>query len=317
MGLQSRGILLSSRVMTKVEKAILRTLAFFDIFNRPMMLEEIRHYLYEIQASKLMVLLGLQNLQKKKIILEKNSYFCLINNRKILTSFEEQKTLCQKRWQKVNRVVKFLAMAPFVKNISIINSLAFGTSRKDSDIDILLITKKNRLWTARALVVVILEILGQNKNRWYQANKFCLGFAFDDERLNLDNLRLRPPAGGDIYFSFWLASLMPVFDRKIYQKLIEKNSWIFKVFPNWTAEEIDCRQEKKSYLEKILAGKFGDRLERFLANAQIKRIWSNPENLRPGASIIADGHMMKLHAYDKREEYRHKWQDLTKSVFLP
>src|SRR3989304_3499089 len=106
--------------MIKIELSILQTLAFFDIFGRPLTLEEIWKYLYKLKASQLQVLIGLEYLQKKL---------------------------------KINK-----------KNISIINSLAFGTSNENSDIDILMITKKNRLWTTRALVILLLEIIGQNKN---------------------------------------------------------------------------------------------------------------------------------------------------------
>lgn len=300
--------------MTKIEKAILQTLAFFDIFSRPLTLEELWHNLYKLETTKLQVFLGLKNLQKKKIINEKNSYYYLKKSKKKFDIFESNGSIKMANWRKVNWVIKILKYAPFVKNISVINSLSFGASNQNSDIDILLIAQKNRLWTARAITVMILEFLGQNKNKWYQANKFCLGFALTTEKLNLENLRLNPPAGGDIYFTYWLAMLTPVLDRKIYKKFILENAWILKELPNWQEKNIESDLEKKSRLEKILSGRFGGTLESFLSHLQIKKIWSEKENHRLDASVVADFQMMKLHAYDRRSFYQKQWQEKLKTL---
>ncbi|MCL5406919.1 MAG: hypothetical protein M1429_00240 [Patescibacteria group bacterium] len=296
--------------MTKIEKAILQTLAFFDIFKRPLTLEELWHNLYRTKTSKIQILFALRALQKKKIVVEKDSYFLLNEPRKNFAIFERQKQICQKRWLKIQRIIKFLRYAPFVKNISVINSLAFNASNENSDIDIFIITQKNRLWTARAAVVMILEFLGQNKNKWYQANKFCLGFALTVEKLNLENLRLKK----DIYFTYWLAMLMPILDRKMYQKFILENAWILKELPNWQEKNIESFPEKKTKLEKILSGRFGEALESFLGHLQIKKIWLAKENHRLGASVVADFQMMKLHAYDRRNFYQIQWQEKLKAL---
>ena len=303
--------------MNKVEKAILKTLAFFDIFGRPLTLEELWHYLYEVKASKLQVLINLKKLEKKKIVKEKQPYFALYASKNIFNNFSKTQDICRERWKKVQRTAKILKLVPFVKNISVINSLAFTASNLDSDIDILLVAAKNRLWTARALMILVLEILGQNKNKWYKANKFCLGFGFDEKNLDLTKMHLDPPIGKDIYLKYWLATLKPVFDRKIYPEFIKENTWIYKEFPNWTQPEVNSSYGKKTFLEKILDSGFGDKLERFLALIQIKRIWSDPENVRKGSSVIAELGIMKLHAYyahDKLRQYQEAWENLTKNI---
>lgn len=298
--------------MSKTEKAILRTLAFFDIFSRPLTLEEIACFLYRLKASRLQILMGLEKLKKKKLIIQKEKYFVLFSGRKSIASFKKNRAMRRSRWQKVDWVKKILKYVPFVRNISVVNSLSFDASTEDSDIDIMIVAAKNRLWTTRALVILVLEILGQNKNKWYKAGKFCLGFAFDETRLSLESLRLK----NDIYLSYWLARLEPVFGRRLYNELIKQNSWIFKELPNWQAKEPTKENFKKSFLEKLLSGGIGDRLEKILSNIQIKRIWADPENLRNGSSVIADNHMMKLHAYDKRNKYYKEWKGLTEGLMF-
>lgn len=300
--------------MSKIEKSILQTLSFFDIFQRPLSLEELWQYLFKIKAGKLQVLFALRKLQKKSIVYEKNDYFSLSKDG--FKKFFENRTLCWQRLERAKKIVKYLQWLPFVKHISVINSLAFTASDNDSDIDILLITNKNRLWTSRALVVAFLELIGQNKNKWFTANKFCLGFAFDEECLDLSKLRLKSLVDSDIYFTYWLATLVPIYDQNIYEKLISENEWIFSQLPNWTPRQVERVRNQKTFFEKILSGSFGKKLEKILSDIQIKKIWSDPENYRDGASVIADSKMMKLHAYDTRARDYQMWQEKIKSVIL-
>jgi len=301
--------------MDKIEKAIIKTVAFYDILGRPLALDELWQFLYRAKASKLQVLLGTEKLIKKNILTKKDNYFVFKNRDALISDFLTRQELNRKRWGKVSWVRKIVSMAPFVKNVSIINSLSYNNSRDDSDIDLLIVTKKNRLWTARALVILLLEILGQNKNTWYKAGKFCLGFAFDEGKLDLAGIKYHPPTGGDIDFTYFLANLTPIFDRGIYKELILKNPWLEKELPNWEEKKIKMQISNLKMIEKLLGGRFGERIENWLAKIQINRIWKDPKNKRKDASVIAESDMMKLHPYDKRLQRYKVWQDLTAKYF--
>lgn len=293
--------------MSKIEKSILQTLAFYDIFNRPLMLEELWRFLYKNPASKLQVLMGVKKLLEKRLIFKKNNYYFLAANKKIIKDYLRLRPHNRRLWQKVFWVMKILKFAPFVKNISIINSLSFAVANEESDIDIMVISKKNRLWTARAFVILLLEIIGQNKNRWHRAGKFCLGFAYDETRLNLRTVLPKKY----LYSAFWLGNFTPVLDRKMYQRLIAENPWIYEELPNWTPEETSNYSAKNSRFEKLLSGKLGERLENWLAEVQIKRVWADPENIKGlKGLVIADSHMLKMHPKDMRPEYQRRWLDL-------
>ncbi|MBM2820975.1 MAG: hypothetical protein HW405_735 [Candidatus Berkelbacteria bacterium] len=296
--------------MNNIENSILKTLAFDDIFDRPLLLDEIWRFLYKTPASKLQVFMGIKTLLKKEKIQKatseksQNIYYYLAGKEKIVQKYFQNFVISQKHLKKVSWIINILRKSPFIKNISVINSLSFNTSNVDSDIDILIVAKKGKLWTARAITILLLEIMGQNKNKWYKAGKFCVGFAFDETRLNLTKIRFKK----DIYFTHWLANLIPVYDQGIYKNLIEKNSWIKEELPNWEEKEVKIENSKLGILEKLLTGKFGKSLENWLAKIQINRILKDPENHRKGASVIADESMMKLHAYDKRNEYQKDWE---------
>jgi len=280
-------------------------------------LDELWHYLYRQEGSKLQVLMALKKLLEKQVIGQQTSaasghiYYYLADRANIVKEYFAKFKISQKRWQKVAWVIKILKWAPFVKNISVINSLSFNNSREGSDIDILIVVKKGRLWTARAFTVLLLEITSQNKNKWYQAGKFCLGFAFDESRLNLAKIRLKK----DIDFTYWLANLTPVYNKGIYQELIKRNSWIAQELPNWQPKEVNSKNGKRTLLERLLSGEMGDRLENWLAKVQQNRIWQDPKNKRQGASVVADEAMMKLHPYDQRRQRQEAWKRVLTKKF--
>ncbi len=300
--------------MKRIEKTILKTLVYFDILNRPLILDEIWHYLYQEKASKLQVFMGLKSLLSKKVIGQETSpksghiYYFLNGRKEIVPEYFTNFSISQKRWQKVDKVLKIIRLAPFVKMIAVINSLSYNNSNEDSDIDILMVTKGGRLWTARTLTILLLEIIGQNKDQWYKAGKICLGFAFDESRLDMGKIKLNLPAGGDIDFIYWLANLTPVYDRGIYRDFIKANHWLHQELPNWQPKELKTEDVKLKTAEKIFLGKFGESLEKWLAKIQINRIWHDPKNKRQGTSVIADPGMMKLHPYDKRAERQKAWE---------
>lgn len=296
--------------MNKLQRSIIQALAFHDLFNRPLTLDELWHGLYRCSGSKLQVLLELKKMIAEKKVFVLGSYYGLDGKETLAKDFINRSILNRDRWLKAYRIINILKRVPFVKNISIINSLSYDNSNENSDIDILIITKKNRLWTARALTVLLLEIIGQNKNKWHKAGKFCLGFAFDETRLNLSKIKYRD----DIDFTYWLTNLTPVYDKGIYTKLIESNPWIKGELPNWEEKKCKIQNAKFRIIEKMLSGQQGNRLEKWLTKIQINRIWKDPKNKRKEGSVIADEGMMKLHPYDKRKERFRKWQVLTKKA---
>lgn len=299
--------------MNKVEKSILQTIIFYDLLEKPLTLEEIWHYLYCEKANKLQVLMGLKNLLAEKIIDQETSpnqniYYFLFGRQKIVPDYFNKYRVSLDRWKKVHRVVNLLKFLPYIKNISVINSLSYNNSNEDSDIDILIVAKKGRLWTARAFAILLLEIIGQNKNKWYRAGKFCLGFAFDETRLNLAGLKF----SDDIDFTYLFANLTPVYDRGIYNKMIDENPWVIEELPNWQPKKCKIQNTKFRIIEKMLSGRFGDRLEKWLAKIQIKKIKQDPIFANRTDFVVAERSLMNLPPLGVRKKRQNQWQDLTK-----
>lgn len=284
----------------KIKQEILKTLVFYHIFQRPLRLKELWQGL-GLKVNQESFKDALIELKNEKKIQEKFGLWSISAHD--FDFFLKRAKINREFLKKGRSIGKILGYLPFVRMVAVINSVSFGAAKDESDIDILIVSAKNRLWTARALVVASLEIMGINKQVNQTAGRFCLGFAFDEKTLKLEPLRLFPR---DTYFNYWLAHLLPVYDEKTYTKLVQANEWLKKALPNWQNKDIDFAKPNqfKIMIEKVMSKKFGQILENFLRSIQIKKIWNDPKSSHLGGSVIASQHMMKLHPFDKRFYYQ-------------
>jgi len=101
-----------------------------------------------------------------------------------------------------------------------------NAAHKDSDIDLFIITKKNRLWTTRIFATLLLTLLWKRKTAKKHSGQFCLSFFISEEELSLEEIALR----NDIYLSYWLQTLIPIINRDtIFEKFIEENQTWCKI----------------------------------------------------------------------------------------
>ena len=202
---------------------------------------------------------------------------------------------------------------PFIEMAAVVNSVAFATVHKNSDIDIFLITRKNLLYTARTFLILYLKLFGvYQKRKEERAGKIGAGFYVDTSRLNLEKIKLSDIK--DIYLDFRIIALDPIYGQKAYKKFIEANKWIFKKFPNFDLQRksridnwyFSISEEKNlwaKFWEFFLGGILGNLIEKILAVYHIRHTWNLPENNLPTSTTIARKNILKLHARDRRREF--------------
>ncbi|MCL5795411.1 MAG: hypothetical protein M1338_03565 [Patescibacteria group bacterium] len=300
-----------------IKKNIIKTLLFFSMRFRPLKLDELYIYLYsEKQISLKLLKLNLQKLVVERLVREKNQYYFLPGAD--FNLYKKQIPIIQKNWQKARFAAKILRFIPFIRMAAVINSLSFNVISKNSDIDLFIITAPNRLYIARSFAILILKLLGLYKNKKNYRGKLCLGFYITESNLNLEKIALKP---FDPYFYFWLVSLTPLWGIKVYRKFLAKNRWINKYFANFSAQaKLNLSADKivaqnSSWVQKIkeviFIGFLGDFWENILSSIHIKHTWNLAENHSKSSTTIAYKNILKLHAKDRRLEYKNKFISLT------
>ena len=191
-----------SSEITDLEKSILATAVYYDLFDYPLTGFEIFLYLVksyrlkpelqnlkpesQIHNSQFAILDSLDNSEylKKHFDQEKGFYF-LKGREGIVRQRLERKKIADRKWKKIKPVFKVLQIVPFVKFMMVSGSLAMGNSKKESDIDLIIVAKKGRIWTARTLVTLLTSVLGVRRRGNITEDKICLNHYITDQSLRI------------------------------------------------------------------------------------------------------------------------------------
>jgi hypothetical protein len=298
---------------SELDKRILKTLIYFDLFNFPLTSWEIWKWLLNDTGQKVFQVELLEVIQaleqgeylKNKLTFRKGFYYLRGRDRIV----EERLDKYIYAWQKfriVRRVAGLLKMIPFIKLIAVCNDLAYFNAPEESDLDFFIITAKNRIWTTRFAAVLLTKLFGLRPSPKSKKNKICLSVYVSEDKLNLEDLKI---SADDLHFAYWLENLIPVYDSGgYYQKLREANIWIGNYLPQRIAYDSNFRQ-------RVNEGgfcRFIKKLSRYLvlnADEKIYRWYQKrkfsekiKELLNLDTRVVVNDNILKFHTNDNRLE---------------
>lgn len=128
---------------------------------------------------------------------------------------------------KNKKYLRLISRIPWIRYLGLTGSNAFESCSKDDDIDLFVITSKNRLWLCYLTLVVLSKLVGKRKC-------FCINFLVDE-----NNLKIREK---NYFTAVQIVQMKTLYDDEFYEKLIKQNMWIFKLLPN---AKVNC--QKNSY----------------------------------------------------------------------
>jgi D-beta-D-heptose 7-phosphate kinase/D-beta-D-heptose 1-phosphate adenosyltransferase len=135
-----------------------------------------------------------------------------------------------KKLKIAKKAAKLLSKISTVKFIGITGALAMNNAGKNSDIDLMMVTKKDTLWLTRLISYVFIWVFGfktrkpENKD---QKNALCLNMWMDESDLIWDK------KDRNIYTAHEIAQIVPIVNKdKIYEKFLCQNRWILNYWPN-------------------------------------------------------------------------------------
>lgn len=128
------------------------------------------------------------------------------------------------------KAAKIISKIPTVKFVGITGALAMNNASKNSDIDLLIITKSGLLWTTRLFVYLLICLFGiqtrRPKNN-LQKDMLCLNMWLDEHLLVWDK------KDRNIYTAHEIAQIVPLVNKnKVYEKFLWQNRWILNYWPN-------------------------------------------------------------------------------------
>jgi hypothetical protein len=210
------------KALTEIHKAIINVLEYFDFFNHSLHSEEIHRYL-SIKTSQKEVLKNLGEMTKSNLIVNRDDLWAL-NNESLDIRLNNLKR--NSRLLKISKRMGWLIhQFPFVKGVYLSGSLSkLGTTSDDDDIDYFIITKLNRAWTTRLVLIIFKRLFLFNSHKY-----FCTNFFIDEKHLELKKK--------NIYTAVESASLIALTNKGLLGKFYEKNKFIQDYFPNFIPEK--------------------------------------------------------------------------------
>ncbi|MCJ7804824.1 hypothetical protein MUP35_03790 [Patescibacteria group bacterium] len=213
--------------MNKIQTAILRTLAYADVFTYPLTLKELHRFLISQKTNSQSLKKVLKTLKK---ISSNGDYFFLKNKEKNIYLRRKRKKLSQGKWLLARKVASWLRLIPWIKMVAVTGNLAMDNAEQDDDVDLLIITAKKRLWLTRLLTNFLVEIVANRRRPGDQKvkDKICLNMFLDEKHLKL------PVKEQNLFTAHEVCQLKPIWVKnQLYQRLVQENLWCQNFLPNW------------------------------------------------------------------------------------
>ncbi|MAF14099.1 MAG: hypothetical protein CMI53_04390 [Parcubacteria group bacterium] len=303
---------------SNLEKAILRVLAFFDIFDYPLTLVEIHKWLYlpDKPYSLYDINQALESDNLTNRISVKKGFYFFAGRESIIKIRLDRYQIAEKKFKIALKTIFWLRWLAFIKMIGICNNAGYNNASSHSDIDFFIVVRKGRLWWSRLLITLVTTFLGIRRHDKKVVDRVCLSFYVADDHLNLTDISLPPT---DPYLVYWVATLMPIYDQGVYKNFLQANSWLDLYLPNFYDTTLNSRRQikdsqytkfSKGVDRKVLAGTVGNLLEFFAKILQIGRVkkYLGSSLDKNNTNVIVNTSMLKFHKIDRRDYYRSIWQ---------
>jgi D-beta-D-heptose 7-phosphate kinase/D-beta-D-heptose 1-phosphate adenosyltransferase len=218
-----------------MEKAILATLSYSDIFDYPLTEEEIWKWLVledgkQKTENKEKFLHSLKFALNSRQIRVTKGFYHLPRREEIVKIRQQRETYSKLKIKLAEKVAGILRLIPWVKLIGVTGALAMNNSKEDDDLDLLIITSKNRLWLTRLFSVFLVELTGKRRRPGDQKvkDKICLNMLLDESHLAI------PEKERDLFSAHEVCQMKPLWEKeRTYQKFLKANQWSQEFLPNW------------------------------------------------------------------------------------
>ena len=248
---------------TIVLQAVFHTLAYADVFDYPMTAPEVYRYLTSTTATFEEVIRALSD---NSFFSQSGEFFTLRGREEIIETRRRRTQVAVRLWRKAARYGRMIAHLPFVRMVAITGSLAMNNTDEGKDVDFMIVTTPNHLWTCRALALLIARVAR------LEGISLCPNYLVTTNALELKERSL--------YVAHELAQMVPLSGMEIYDALCVRNNWIYAYLPNASGAPESSQSVPKArgrspiqkYLELIFGLPLGAWFERWEMNRKIMRL---------------------------------------------
>ncbi len=253
----------SGFALNATETSFIEVLLYFGIFNYPLKADEVVLFsslplkLTSDEAAEI-----LDKLVEAGMVYANGVYYSLSDDKSQLKRRLDGNKKAASYQIKAGRYGRIIQSFPFVRSVCVSGSLSKGFVDEKGDIDYFIITKPQRLWVARTLLIAFKKIFLFNSHRY-----FCVNYFVDTNHLEIPDK--------NIFTATELLTLLPVTGSEHFEHLLEANPWALPFLPNIKVRHDNASRSNsgpvKRFFEFILNNSLGDRIDTFFMKLTIKR----------------------------------------------
>ncbi|MDB5250975.1 MAG: hypothetical protein JWP27_144 [Flaviaesturariibacter sp.] len=221
-----------------IKTDILSTLAYFDLFNYPLTQSEIVLFSPNTHHKRAYGE-ALQALLAQKRIFRFEEFYTLHDEPCLITRRRKGNGKAKGLLSTADRIAALLACFPFVRGVAVSGSLSKNYADDDSDIDLFIITARNRLWLARTLMHCL-------KKASYLVNKqqlFCMNYFVDEAALEI--------CEKNIYTATEVVTLLPLRGIAAFNSFYAHNGWTRTFLPNHSMRISHVKDNRRTHLRQF------------------------------------------------------------------
>jgi hypothetical protein len=250
----------------QVEKNILRTLLYYDIFSHPLKPEEIFIFLPQntVPKSEILGMINDFSTNEKCRFAQKDGYVYVKPNEHYIHRRIKKENYSRRMWRAARIMTHIIKRFPFVRAVFISGSLSKNSSDKISDIDYMIVTSKGRLWIARTLLILFKKIFLFNSYKL-----FCLNYFITEDNLEIPFK--------NVFTATEVAYTKATYNTDMMHDFVMANKWIKDYFPNYRFLDPYLHSagfkvnNRKSILQKLLEVLFRDKWADRLDNKLLEK----------------------------------------------
>jgi hypothetical protein len=235
---------------------------YFDVFSYPLLEEELyQHHRGTLDFEEYKIILT-ELVEEKKLNFDAPFYFSPLSNSLDIQRRRVGNKMALAKMPEAVKWSKIINRFPFVRSVNLSGSIAKNYFDENSDIDYFIVTKANRLWICRSLIVLYWKLLSKENKK-----KLCTNYFVDETALELLDKNL--------FTAIELSYLVPIINVSLTHQLLEKNAWVKNYVENKSLVETHVTIDKTTFLkaliEKLLDNPVGNLLDNLFLKITIKR----------------------------------------------
>ncbi len=277
-----------------LKEAVIRVIAFFDLFDHPLTAYEIRAQLgRRWKLADILDLLDREISRPAAKIASQNSFYFLIGRDSLVAERQKRHNYGARKLKIARRFARVFSFFPAVRMVALANALGQNNLRDGSDIDFFIISAPHRIWLARLYCTGLAKLLNQRPRVENKKDKICLSFYAASDHLCLDDLRLN---GDDPYFDYWRRSLVLLYNKdKTYERFLEANGLAART----PFTRVGIFAQPSFFLNKIEA--LAKMIQLAIMPAELRSAMNNSDG------VVINDSILKLYRRDRRREYAEKY----------